>query len=66
MPNADCWERWKEKAAGAAVRRPFPFQWLPAKPGGTGVSTCTLGVYFPFANCAAKEPLLAATALVIP
>jgi hypothetical protein len=27
-------------------RQLFPFQWLLAKPGGAGVSTCTLGVGF--------------------
>src|ERR1700738_5241096 len=35
----------KDRRAGKS-RRLFPFQWLLAKPGGTGVSTCTLGADF--------------------
>src|ERR1700724_1376975 len=41
----------KDRRAGKS-RRLFPFQWLLAKPGGTGVSTCTLRVGFLCELCA--------------
>jgi hypothetical protein len=48
----------KDRQAGKS-RQLFPFQWLLAKPGGAGVSTCTLGAGSFFANFAESLAIFA-------
>src|ERR1700730_13228019 len=69
MPSANClWSKpytgfsklWKGDTQAGQFRQPFPFQWHPVKPGGAGVSTCTLGAAF--LRELERKPLLAAAA----